>query len=89
MQHAPKSTYHLSLTLDFLSASFAGTTDMDQFDQHTIDRMVHHSNRTQFKVWNILMVLAMGVGSVSYGYSANVIAASLGWKPKFQYPNMS
>lgn len=51
---------------------------MDQIDQDTVGRMVHHEDkRTQFKFRNVLMVLAMGMGSLSYGYSANVIAASL------------
>ena len=51
---------------------------MDQIDQDTINRMVHHEDkRTQFKLRNILVVLAIGMGSLSFGYSSGVISTSL------------
>lgn len=42
------------------------------------DDEIHEPTR----VWtasNVFSVLAMGVGSIGYGYSANVIAPILGW----------
>lgn len=42
----------------------------------------HHVKGRQFRLYNILMILAMGFGSVSYGYSAGVISQTLG-QPSF------
>jgi MFS family permease len=44
--------------------------------------VAHHVSGRQFKVYNVLMILAMGFGSVSYGYSAGVISQTLG-QPSF------
>lgn len=51
---------------------------MDQIDQDTINRMVHHEDpRTQFKLRNVLVLLAMGMGSLSFGYTSGIITTSL------------
>ncbi len=41
-----------------------------------------HVSGRQFRLYNVLMILAMGFGSVSYGYSAGVISQTLG-QPSF------
>lgn len=49
-----------------------------------IDNMpiAHHVSGRQFRFYNVLMIVAMGLGSVSYGYSAGVISQTLG-QPSF------
>jgi MFS family permease len=42
----------------------------------------HHVSGRQFRLYNVLMVFAMGLGSVSYGYSAGVISQTLS-QPSF------
>jgi hypothetical protein len=37
-----------------------------------------HTRKRQFQIYNIFMVVAMGFGSMSYGYSASIIATTLG-----------
>lgn len=44
--------------------------------------VVHHIGGRQFQYYNIIMILAMGFGSISYGYSAGVISQTLG-QPSF------
>ena len=38
----------------------------------------HHTSRRQFRLYNVFMVLAMSFGSMGYGYSASIIATTLG-----------
>ncbi|OAG39863.1 hypothetical protein AYO21_05929 [Fonsecaea monophora] len=45
--------------------------------------VAHHVGGRQFQFYNIIMILAMGFGSISYGYSAGVISQTLG-QPSFQ-----
>ncbi|KIY03485.1 uncharacterized protein Z520_00176 [Fonsecaea multimorphosa CBS 102226] len=44
--------------------------------------VAHHVGGRQFQFYNIIMILAMGFGSISYGYSAGVISQTLG-QPSF------
>lgn len=44
--------------------------------------VAHHVRGRQFRLYNILMIMAMGFGSISYGYSAGVISQTLG-QPSF------
>lgn len=44
--------------------------------------IVEHVSGRQFRFYNVLMIVAMGLGSVSYGYSAGVISQTLG-QPSF------
>lgn len=37
-----------------------------------------HTSRRQFRIYNVIMVLAMSFGSMGYGYSASITATTLG-----------
>lgn len=51
---------------------------MDQIDQNTINRMVHHEDKgTQIKFRNVLILLVMGIGSLSLGYAGGATSTSL------------
>lgn len=39
---------------------------------------VHQQGKRQFRAYNVMVVFAMGLGSISMGYSASVIGTTLG-----------
>ena len=44
-----------------------------------IQTTVHHSEKSrQFTAYNVLMIVAMGFGSMGFGYTAAIIATTLG-----------
>lgn len=50
-----------------------------RMDPDTPNDGLHHSGKArQFNAANFFAIIAMGVGSIGYGYSANVIAPILG-----------
>ncbi len=52
---------------------------MDSQLARTEQTQAHHPEKSQlWEVSSVLFVLAMGLGSVGCGYSANVMAATLG-----------
>ncbi|KAJ9606675.1 hypothetical protein H2200_008683 [Cladophialophora chaetospira] len=60
---------------------FSRPTSITAVDDASIPIPPHVKGR-QFRLYNVLMILAMGFGSVSYGYSAGVISQTLG-QPSF------
>lgn len=50
---------------------------MDEHHQR-LERIAEENTGKTWTTTNVLTVLAMGIGSVGYGYSANVIAPILG-----------
>jgi hypothetical protein len=46
-----------------------------------IPQVQHSGKRRQWKASNLFFVLAMGIGSIGFGYSANVMAVTLGESP--------
>jgi hypothetical protein len=39
---------------------------------------VKHTKKRQFKLYNVLVILAMSFASIGMGYSASIIATTLG-----------
>jgi sugar porter (SP) family MFS transporter len=50
---------------------------------------MEHTRGRQFRVYNILMVLLMSAGSMSYGYSASIIATTLAQPSFLAYFNLA
>jgi sugar porter (SP) family MFS transporter len=44
--------------------------------------VAHHVGGRQFRFYNVLIIVTMGLGSISYGYSAGIISQTLG-QPSF------
>ena len=54
-------------------------------NQDVAPRHAHPEKRRLWKASNVFFVLAMGVGSIGYGYSANVMAATLAQPTFIEY----
>ncbi|KAK7883526.1 hypothetical protein LTR67_011102 [Exophiala xenobiotica] len=56
-----------------------------------VDNPIHieHVHGRQFRVYNVLMVLLMSFGSMSYGYSASIIATTLAQPSFLEYFNLA
>ena len=39
--------------------------------------VLHHSARRQYRLYNVLMVVIMGLGSIAYGYASSILATTL------------
>lgn len=55
------------------------------------DNSIHieHTRGRQFRIYNVLMVLLMSAGSMSYGYSASIIATTLAQPTFLAYFNLA
>ena len=55
------------------------------------DALIHieHARGRQFRIYNVLMVLLMSAGSMSYGYSASIIATTLAQPTFLAYFNLA
>ena len=51
--------------------------------------VLHHASGRQFRIYNVLMVLLMSAGSMSYGYSASIIATTLAQPAFLTYFNLA
>jgi MFS family permease len=50
---------------------------------------IQHTRGRQFRIYNVLMVLLMSAGSMSYGYSASIIATTLAQPTFLAYMNLA
>ena len=55
---------------------------MAQYSTADDSQVVQHTEKRQFKLYNVLVILAMSFGSISMGYSGSVIGVTLG-QPSF------
>jgi sugar porter (SP) family MFS transporter len=56
--------------------------NMTALNDPTTSPVIRHSNKRQFRWYNVFIILFMSLGSIEYGYSASIIATTLA-QPSF------